>query len=386
MPFNGTGTFIRTDGTFTGPTVFQQERDASIDMLALNLDTEAQDMSDGLTNCVTRDGQSPPTANIPMATFILTGLGPGTGRLTSINLGQVQDSAVINAGTFGGTANALTASLSPAITAYATRMRIIGTAAASVTAAATLALNGITSPPAIRKKLASGLVAISGGEWIAGQTISFTYDGTFWVLDDKPEWQSGAALTSAATIDLSTATGEYCSVSGSTGPITSLGTLPAGTTRILRFASTPTLTHNATSLILPSGANIVAAAGDVALFTSEGGGNWRCTNYMRATGGSVIPGGIQWSSISADPAPAVAGRGYLCDTSSAAFTLTLPAAPAVGDAVYFADAAGTFNTNALTIGRNSLVIMGLAQNMTVNTQYAAAGLIYQGVTNGWRLV
>ncbi len=96
--------------------------------------------------------------------------------------------------------------------------------------------------------------------------------------------------------------------------------------------------------------------------------------------------GVTWSAISADPAPAVSGTGYLCDTSGGAFTLTLPAAPGVGAVVYFADAAGTFNTNNLTIGRNSLKIMGLASDMTVNTQYAAAGLVYQGATNGWRLV
>lgn len=290
MPFNGSGTFIRTDGTFTGSTVFQQERDAGEDILALNLDTEAQDMADGLTNCVTRDGQSPPTANLPMGGFILTGLGLGTARTTSIRLDQVQDGTVINAGTFGGAATALTATLSPAITSYAARMRIVGTAASSVTGAATIQLNGISSPPAVRKKLASGLSAITGGEWIAGQTISFTYDGTYWVLDDKPEWQAGASIASAATVDLATSTGEYVQITGSTGPITSLGTLPAGTLRVLRFASTPTLTYNATSLILPTAANISVAAGDVFWFTSEGSGNWRLTSYALASGQPLATG------------------------------------------------------------------------------------------------
>lgn len=385
MPFNGSGTFIRTDGTYNGSTVFQQERDAGEDILALNLDTEAQDMADGLTNCVTRDGQSPPTANLPMGGFILTGLGLGTGRTTSIRLDQVQDGTVINAGTFGGTATALTASLSPAITAYATRMRIVGTAASSVTGAATIQLNGISSPVAVRKKLASGLSALTGGEWITGQTISFTYDGTYFVLDDKPEWQASASIASAATIDLATSTGEYVQITGSTGPVTSLGTLPAGTLRVLRFASTPTLTYNATSLILPSALNIIAAAGDVACFISEGSGNWRCVNYMRASGASVLPGGISWSHITADPGPAVNGNGYSCDTSGGSFTLTLPSAPTVGNVVAFTDGAGTFNSNPLTIGRNSLKIMGLSENMIVNTRYAAGQLVYDSATNGWRL-
>jgi hypothetical protein len=53
---------------------------------------------------------------------------------------------------------------------------------------------------------------------------------------------------------------------------------------ILVFASTPTLTHNATSLILPGGADITAAAGDVAWVESLGSGNWKCLVYMPAGG------------------------------------------------------------------------------------------------------
>ncbi len=93
-----------------------------------------------------------------------------------------------------------------------------------------------------------------------------------------------ADLTSAATVDLSLAgcAGTYAVVNGSTGPITSFGTAPTGTARVLRFAGTPTITHNAVSLILPGAANIVAAAGDVMFLHSISAGNWRCTSYLRA--------------------------------------------------------------------------------------------------------
>src|SRR5690606_23158234 len=46
----------------------------------------------------------------------------------------------------------------------------------------------------------------------------------------------------------------------------------------------PLITHNGTSLILPTGANIQAAAGDVAIFVSLGSGNWYCANYSPASG------------------------------------------------------------------------------------------------------
>lgn len=96
----------------------------------------------------------------------------------------------------------------------------------------------------------------------------------------------GADIASAATTDLGAATGEYVRVTGTT-TITALGTAQAGTQREVTFASALTLTHNATSLILPTSTNITTAAGDCASFRSEGGGNWRCVKYQRADGSSL---------------------------------------------------------------------------------------------------
>lgn len=103
----------------------------------------------------------------------------------------------------------------------------------------------------------------------------------------------GADIASAATINLANATGWSLDITGSTGPVTSFGTVDAGQMFMLRFVSTPTLTHNATSLILPGSANITATAGDIAFMKSEGSGNWRCVNYMRASG---VPVGYPTSS------------------------------------------------------------------------------------------
>lgn len=96
----------------------------------------------------------------------------------------------------------------------------------------------------------------------------------------------GSNIASATTTDIGAATGNYVQVTGTT-TITGLGTVQAGTRRIVEFAASLTLTHNATSLILPGGANITTAAGDVAVFVSEGSGNWRCIGYQKASGASV---------------------------------------------------------------------------------------------------
>lgn len=95
----------------------------------------------------------------------------------------------------------------------------------------------------------------------------------------------GSDIASATTTDIGAATGNFVHITGTTA-ITGLGTIQAGTRRIVRFDGILTLTHNATSLILPTGANITTAANDVATFVSEGSGNWRCVEYMRSNGQS----------------------------------------------------------------------------------------------------
>lgn len=82
---------------------------------------------------------------------------------------------------------------------------------------------------------------------------------------------------------------------------------------------------------------------------------------------------------------AVAGDSLMVNTTSAAFTITLPATPAANDVVRIADYAGTFATNNLTIGRNSSKIMSLSEDMTVSTSNTSLTLTYIDSTRGWAL-
>jgi hypothetical protein len=83
---------------------------------------------------------------------------------------------------------------------------------------------------------------------------------------------------------------------------------------------------------------------------------------------------------------AVSGNGYFCDTTSAAFTVTLPATPSAGDIVAIADYDGTALTNAITIGRNSSNINGSAVDQDITFNYAAVTFVYVDSTVGWRSV
>lgn len=79
-----------------------------------------------------------------------------------------------------------------------------------------------------------------------------------------------------------------------------------------------------------------------------------------------------------------AGAQILANTNGGAFTVTLPASPSTGDTVNFIDQGYDFNSNALTIGRNSSNIANAASDLVVNTQGAAFGLVYSGdATTGW---
>jgi hypothetical protein len=112
------------------------------------------------------------------------------------------------------------------------------------------------------------------------------------------------------------------------------------------------------------------------ILVTDGSGNLSFTDNS---------GGTSWQAVKTTGFTAVAGEGYFCDTSSAAFTATLPASPSLGDEVTFVDYAGTFDTNNLTVGRNSENIQGSAADLTVSIERAGLTLVYSGSTYGWLL-
>lgn len=93
----------------------------------------------------------------------------------------------------------------------------------------------------------------------------------------------GPDVASAATITLND---PYCDITGTT-TITAIAERPLGDIRRVCFQGILTLTHNATSLILPGAANITTQVGDQAELISLGSGNWQCRAYQRADGYSV---------------------------------------------------------------------------------------------------
>lgn len=218
--------------------------------------------------------------------------------------------------TVGGTGNAITLTYPIAPNAYVQGQRFTFKAGAANSGATTLTPNsGVLAAKNIFKRGASGVVACAGGEIETGDIVTIDYDGTQFQLVSQAAnagsfaggtltattAMSGAALNdafatiaSATTTNIGAAAANYLQVTGTTA-ITAFDTVQAGTERTLEFAGILTLTHNATTLILPSAASITTAAGDVAIMRSEGSGNWRCVSYTKASGQAIrsASGGIQ---------------------------------------------------------------------------------------------
>ena len=110
--------------------------------------------------------------------------------------------------------------------------------------------------------------------------------GTAAFLDTTPaqELATGAAIASAATVNLDTATGNRVHITGTT-TITAV-TLTRGP-RTLIFDGVLTLTHNATTNNLPGAVNITTAVGDRAIYESDGTIVY-CVSYIRANGLPVV--------------------------------------------------------------------------------------------------
>jgi hypothetical protein len=79
MAFNGSGTYNLPAGNpvVTGTTISSS-----------TTNTTNSDIATALTNCITRDGQSTPSANLPMNAKKLTGLAAGTSAGDSVRYEQ----------------------------------------------------------------------------------------------------------------------------------------------------------------------------------------------------------------------------------------------------------------------------------------------------------
>ncbi len=108
MAFNGSGLFVRIYN-------WVADRNANIKIRADRMDAEMDGMADGLSNCITRDGQSTVTQPIPFNDKRLTGVGDATDVADAVNLRSANARYLSNVGISAAVgSNALTITLTDA--------------------------------------------------------------------------------------------------------------------------------------------------------------------------------------------------------------------------------------------------------------------------------
>lgn len=179
MADDGSGNFTLPSAPFVAGTT----------AVAADVNANFSDIATALTARVTRNGSGSMSGNLAMGTNKVTGLGAGTARTDAAQVAQLQDGGAIWGGTAGGTADALTLTLSPAITAYAAGQVFRFVSSAANTGAATINVNSVGAKN-IRK--GTGATALDAGDIPNGALIEVTYDGTQFVLTNAARTEAQA--------------------------------------------------------------------------------------------------------------------------------------------------------------------------------------------------
>lgn len=255
--------------------------------------------------------------------------------------------------------------------------------------------------PAFRSDLNNALSAIqtcnSGTSRPTGAVAGQIWLDTTSATTPTLKYYDGADDISLATIDH---VGNTVNWLDSTVSITGLSTTATGTVLTLTdSASTSTVnliidnqkeirfretTANGTNYIGLKAPASVSADLTFTLPSADGtSGQALITNGSGVLSFTTISAGTSWQSVQTTGFTAVSGRGYPCNTTSSAFTVTLPASPSIGDYIQIVDYAGTFATNNLTLGANGNKINGGTGNKGLTTNREAVTVTYVDSTQGW---
>ena len=256
--------------------------------------------------------------------------------------------------------------------------------------------------PAFRTDLNNALSAIqttnSGTSRPTGAVAGQLWLDTTSATTPTLKYYDGADDISLATIDHSANTVNWLD---STVSITGLSTTATATVLTLTdSASTSTVnliidnqkeirfretTANGTNYIgLKAPASVSADLTFTLPATDGTNGQVLSTNGSGVLSFITPASGISWqSSVKTSGFTAVAGEGYFCNTTSSAFTVTLPATPTAGQQVAVVDYAGTFDTNALTVSPNGNKIEGATDSLKLSGEREGVLLVYIDSTQGW---
>lgn len=162
------------------------------------------DVAAAITASIAKDGQTTPSANLPMGGYKHTGVANGSARDQYASVAQLQDDGPKIVGSVSGT-NTITGTLTPAITAYATGMQVILLPAETNTGFATLSLNGLSA----RTILMADGNATLGGDLRPGLPVLLTYNGSAFVVTGANPTTAAFTITLTGVAESVTGTATY---------------------------------------------------------------------------------------------------------------------------------------------------------------------------------
>ena len=168
------GTYTRSDGVFTGTSIWQSNRDAGTKIVADRHDTHDQDIATELNQAINKDGSNAFTGAANLGSQKITALADGTAHTDGVNAGQIQDGGLIFQATDSGSANTYAIALTPAVTAYVAGQVFYFKAANASSGASTLNVNALGAKN-IKKKNDQDIAA---GDIEQNAIVSVIYDGT----------------------------------------------------------------------------------------------------------------------------------------------------------------------------------------------------------------
>lgn len=313
----------------------------------------------------------------------------------------------------GGTADVATVTLNQSFTSLTDGFYFVAKCTGDNTTVVTLNVNS-KGAKKVQKNVDGTETALAAGDMQSGSHYGFIYDtaidssnGGWWLVDlnhtsssslsnvvedttpqlggnldtnsKSVQESKGADVASAAELLVLT-DGNYFDVTGTT-TITSIehtaDAWKVGSEITLQFDGALTLTHHATNLILPGGANITTAAGDTAVFKKVAAGDWKCIQYTVAADAPGGGGGV-WVLVSSSSPSAASTVDFTgLDSTYFIYRVEFECWPGNSWPFYFrtsTDGGSTFDsgTNAYYIDSDGFTQVNLSDAKNVEGDTAAA--------------
>lgn len=248
----------------------------------------------------------------------------------------------------------------------------------------------------------------------ATPTARKVYDGADWIIQGwrdatnnlwlAPVGVGRASVASATTVDLcSTALNPYniITITGTT-TVTAFGSsCKVGQLKLVVFSGIAQITYNATSMILPTAANITTQAGDRMLAEYLGSGNWRIDLYMRADGTSlattaVFTGGVFFNSAITPTTLAANTNNWAPTNLATSNVIRAQASAPVNLTGITAPATNGQRLSLQNVGTNNITLTVEDANSTAANRFKlprpfalrpdqALPIIYDGTSARWRI-